>query len=56
MGVGVCLLADLLYYQLVSQHIWRRQSGNLLAENRGQGVFLLADLWIVRKSAGRNGG
>ena len=43
------------YYQLVSQHIWRRQTGNLLAQMVGW-VFLPADLLTVSYSASRFGG
>ena len=43
------------YYQLASQHIWRSQSGNLLAEMVGW-VYLSADLLIVSYSASRFGG
>ena len=38
-GGGALLLVDLLDCQLICQQTWRRQSGNLLARNAGDGYF-----------------
>ena len=44
-GGGAFLLVDLLDCQLICQQIWRRQSGNLLAE-MGDGYFCQQIYWL----------